>query len=160
MTMILATGENPKTDGARYGALQVFFHAAKSGTFGQATPEPGKAVLFVSTIGLDQILAHPDANNLYLKLSGDPGCTKAIGDDQYTLTGVGPGSSTGFSVAPGAYTAALYAVPNPAADFPACTGTPFVKDIAVTLTADQTTLLEFYGPKETDIRSLVLPFDK
>jgi len=160
ITMLVATGSNPKPNGGRYGGIQVYFHAAKGGTFGQQTPEPGKGVLFVSTLGLENILANPEANDLYLKLSGDSGCTNPVDANGNTLAGVGPGQSTPLVVAPGTYTAAIYSVPSSSSVLPSCTGTPLLKDIAVTIAADQTTMLVIYGAKETDLRTLVLPFDK
>ncbi len=160
ITMVVTTGSNEKPNGGRYGGMQVFFHATKGVEFGQPTPAPGKALLVVSTVGLELIMAKPDDQTLYLKIDGAAGCTKAIGDDQYTLTGVGPGSSTAFQLDPGTYSAAIYAQPSSSAEPPTCTGTPFVKDIALTVAGDQTTLLEIFGPKESDIRSLVLPLDK
>jgi hypothetical protein len=160
MTMVVTTGGNEMSGGGRFGAIQVFFHAASGGTFGQATPEPGKGLLIVSTVGLEQILPDPGAAGLYLKVSGDSGCTKAIGNDEFTLSAAGPGSATPYSLDPGSYTAAIYSIPNSSGDFPQCTGTPFVGDIAVSISADQTSLLEVYGPTADDIRTMVLPFDK
>lgn len=160
ITMVVTTGSNEKPNGGRYGGMQVFFHATKGVEFGQPTPAPGKSLLIVSTVGLELIMAKPDDQSLYLKIDGVAGCAKAVGDDQYTLTSVGPGSSTAFQLDPGTYTASIVAQPSSSEGPPSCTGTPLVKDIALTVAGDRTTLLEIYGPKESDIRSLLLPLDK
>ncbi len=157
ITMIVTTGQNLQSGGDRYGGMQVFFSDTSGGVFGQASPEPGKGVVIVSSVGIENIMAKPDAEHWYLSTGN--GCTKSIGDSQDTLTGNGPGSGATYSLTPGTYSASIVSVPGSSQDFPTCTGPSIVGSVPLTVTADRSVLLFIYAAKQGDLKTMVLPLD-
>lgn len=155
ITFIITTGDSTQDSGRRFGQIQSFFAEASGGTFGQATPEPGKALLVVDTVGIDQVLPATDGSTWYFGTGN--GCTKAIDDDANTLTAAGPGSAGTYQLEPGAYTGSIYAYGSDFNGFPTCDGSPLVGDVGIQAVADQTTVLLVYAPKDGDIRTLVVP---
>lgn len=155
ITFIITTGDSMQDSGRPFGQIQPFFAEASGSTFGQATPAPGKALLFVDTVGIDNVLSATDGSAWYFGTGN--GCTKAIDDDANTLTAAGPGSAGTYLLEPGAYTGSIYAYGSTFNGLPTCDGSPLVGNVAVQAVADQTTVLLVYAPKDGDIRTLVVP---
>ena len=157
ITFIITTGSNSQDSGRRFGGIQPFFQKASGGTFGQATPAPGKALLIVDTNGVENVIAKPDSATWFF--SAGKGCTKGINDDANSLTGAGPGSGGTYQLDPGAYTGSLHAYAKDDATFPTCDNPPLLKDLAITAVAGQTAILLVYAPKDGDLRTLFIPLD-
>jgi hypothetical protein len=158
ITFIVTTGSSSQASGRPYGQIQAFFAKANGGTFGQATPEPGKALLVVDTVGIDNVLPSTNGSTWYLGI-GD-GCTKTIGDSDDTLTAAGPGSAGTYQLDPGSYKGSIYSEASDFNGLPTCDGSPLVGNVDVQAVADQTTILLVYAPKDGDIRTLVVPLDE
>ncbi|HYN47946.1 MAG TPA: hypothetical protein VER83_03720 [Candidatus Nanopelagicales bacterium] len=157
ITFIVTSGGNIQESGRRYGAIQAFFQEASGGTFGQATPEPGKALLVVDTNGVEQVLAEPDSTTWFF--SAGSGCTKGIGDSADTLTGAGPGSAGTYQLDPGSYTGSIHAQAKDDSTFPTCDNGALIGNLAIQAVADQTAILLIYGTKDEDLRSLFIPLE-
>ena len=155
ITFFVATGSEPQESGRRYGAIQAFYGQAGNGEALQNTPASGKARLVVTAVGLDNVLANPDAATWYLSLGN--GCTKGVGDDEFTQTALSPGAGASYDVDPGANTAAIHAYGMDNTSIPDCSNAAIVGDIPLTLAADRTTALFIFAPKDGDLRTLVVP---
>jgi len=158
ITFIVTTGSNTQDSGRRFGGIQVFFQKASGGTFGQATPAPGKALLVVDTYGVEQVLAAPDSSTWFLGTG--KGCTKTIGDDANSLTGAGPGSAGTYQLDPGSYSGSIHAYAKDDASFPTCDNPALIGNLAIQAVGDRTAILLIYGPKETDLRTLFIPLNE
>ncbi len=157
ITFIITTSSNSQDSGRRFGGIQAFFQKASGGTFGQATPTPGKALLIVDTSGTENVIAKPDSATWFF--SAGKGCTKGINDDANSLTGAGPGSGETYQLDPGAYTGSLHAYAKDDATFPTCDNAALLGNLAITAVADQTAILLVYAPKDGDLRTLFIPLD-
>jgi len=157
ITFIVTTGSNTQDSGRRFGGIQAFFQQASGGTFGQATPAPGKSLLVVDTNGVDQVMAAPDSSTWFL--STGKGCTKTIGDDANSLTGAGPGSAGTYQLDSGSYSGSIHAYAKDDTSFPTCDNPALISNLAIQAVADQTAILLIYGPKDGDFRTLFIPLD-
>lgn len=157
ITFIVTTGSSTQDSGRRYGGIQPFFQKASGGTFGQATPAPGKALLLVDTYGLENVLAAPDSATWYL--SAGNGCAKGINDDANSLTGAGPGGGGVYQLDPGSYTGSFHAYARDDSSVPTCDNSALLGNLAIHAVADQTAILLVYAPKDGDLRTLFIPLD-
>lgn len=155
ITFILTTGPSTQDSGRHYGQLNVFFARVKGDLLGQPTPNPGKGLLFVDTIGIDNVQPSTVGGAWYFG-TGD-GCTKTINDDTYTLTGVGPGSSATFELDPGTYAGELHAYPSGYDSFPDCSNSALIGNMPVTITDGGSAVLLIYAAQEGDLQSLFIP---
>lgn len=148
ITYFIATGDvTQEGSGRRFGSIQAFFHDPPSGGLSTDVPA-GKGLLTVSTIGLDKVLSAPESYGLYFGTGA--GCTKAIGDTDFSQTGVGPGSAADFALDPGDYTGTVY---NDAT----CAANPIVANVPFTIEEGGRNVLFVYAPKDKDFRSAVVP---
>jgi hypothetical protein len=157
ITFIVATGDSTQDSGRRFGSIQAFYQTANGETFGQSTPAPGKALLFVDTNGTENVLTAPDSTAWYF--SAGTGCTKAINDDTNTLSGVGPGGGSTYQLDPGSYTGSIHAYASDDTTIPTCDNPALVGNLAIKAVADQTAILLVYAPKDGDLRTLFIPLD-
>jgi hypothetical protein len=157
ITFIVATGDSTQDSGRRFGSIQAFFQTASGEAFGQSTPAPGKALLFVDTNGTENVLTAPDSTAWYF--SAGTGCTKAINDDANTLSGVGPGGGSTYQLDPGSYTGSIHAYASDDTTIPTCDNPALVGNLAIKAVADQTAILLVYAPKDGDLRTLFIPLD-
>jgi hypothetical protein len=157
MTFILTTSSSTQDAGRRFGEIQPFFEHASGDSLSQATPAPGKALLVVDSLGLDQVLP-ATANSTWYFSTGN-GCTKTIGDDANSLTAAGPGGTGTYQLDPGSYTGSIYAYPSDATAFPTCNTNALIGNLAIQAVAGRTVILLIYGPKVGDLRTLFIPLD-
>lgn len=148
ITYFLVTGPVLQGEtGRRLGALQAFFHDPTSDNEIPA----GKGLLTVSSVGLDAVLPDPSAVNYLFSIGGE-GCAKAVGDTEFSTSGVGPGSSATYAFDPGSYVGAVY-------DDPTCEARPVVENVAFTIDAGGRSVLYVYGAAPDDLRSVVVPLE-
>lgn len=152
ITFFLATASSTQDGGRRYGSMQAFFGHPTGDDFGQPTPGSGKGLLIVDTVGADQVLS--DAATHSWDFSLGSGCQKAIGDDQYTLTAIGPGSAATYELDPGSYTGSVHSYVSDSQDARDCANAPLVGNIPVSVVAGETTVLFVHAAKDGDIRTL------
>lgn len=151
ITYFVTTGSETQESGRRYAGMQTFFADEDLVPFGVDVSTQGKAFLVVSSVGIDEVIENPDDSIFNFSL-GD-GCAKAIDDDEFSLTAVGPGTSGTYLLDPGSYTGSIHA--RAFDDFtPAtCDGEPILDDIEFDLEADQKAALFIYAPKDGEFRS-------
>lgn len=148
ITYFLAPGGSPQESGRRFGTIQAHFHQPSEGFTTPSIPE-GKGLLNVSTIGLEQVL-DPETHNLFFSIGA--GCAKAIGDSEFTTSGVGPGSGATYALDPGSYTGTVYNDSD-------CVANPVVENVAFTVNAGERNVFFVYGPAENDIRTVVVALE-
>ncbi|MEO8273462.1 MAG: hypothetical protein ABI620_05315 [Chloroflexota bacterium] len=152
ITYILMSDHENRDDGTPKLYMQSLYHDPSSGF--DATPEPGMGVLLVNMHGVEPAVTRPpDGESWYLR-AGD-GCTKGIGDADYTLTAAGPGDGSKYAFVPGEYSLSLH--PSTAGVFPDCSTPALISGMKVTIDAGLTTLLVVYAPAATDLKTMVLP---
>jgi hypothetical protein len=149
ITYFITTGSSPQESGRRFGAIHAYFHQPEPGGLTVDVPA-GKGLLTVDTIGLGEALADPGAYNLYFGTG--TGCQKAIGDTEFSTTGVGPGSAANYALDPGSYTGTVY---NDAS----CIANPIVQNVPFEITASGRTVLFVYAPKDKEFGSTVVPLE-
>ena len=150
ITYFIATGQVPQDSGRRFGSIHSYFHDPKPGGLSVEVPA-GKGLITVDSIGLEQVLADPGTYGLYFGIGG-PGCAKAIGDTEFTTTGVGPGSAGNFALDPGSYTGTVY---NDAT----CAANPIVENVPFEIEEGGRTVLFVYAPTDKDFRHIVVPLE-
>jgi hypothetical protein len=146
ITYFLTTGSEKQEDtGRRFGAIHAYFHNPPPGSDGDVPP--GKGLVTVDTIGLDEVLSNASSMNLFFSVG--TGCTKGVNDSEFTTTGVGPGSAGTFALAPGEYTGTVY-------DDIDCAKNPLAS-AKIAVTEGTRTVFFIYAPKDGDVRNIVVP---
>jgi hypothetical protein len=151
ITYFVTTGSETQESGRRYAGMQPFFADEDLVPFGVDVATEGKAFLVVDSVGIDEVIENPD-DWIYNFSLGD-GCAKAIGDDEFSLTGVGPGTSGTYLLDPGSYTGSIHARAFDNFDVPTCDGEPILGDLDFDLEADQKAALFIYAPRDGEFRS-------
>ncbi len=160
ITYVLMSDAEMREDGTPKLYLQALFNSSSGGSFGGslgATPQPGHGVILVNMHGLAPAVAEPADGGSWFMSTGK-GCTKAIGNEEFTLDAAWPGDGTRYGLAPGDYTLSFH--PSPVGDFPNCSTTPTLDGVQATVAAGETTLVVAYAPSATDIKTMVLSLAK
>ena len=156
ITYVLMSDAEMRDDGTPKLYFQALFHGS-SGDVLTATPKPGDGVILVNMHGLEPAVAKPvDGGSWFL--STGKGCTKAIGNDEFTLDAAWPGDGTRYEVAPGDYSLSFH--PSPVGDFPDCSTTPRLAGVKVSVVGGATTLVIAYAPSATELKTMVLSLAK
>jgi hypothetical protein len=155
ITFVLSSSAELAADGSPKLLLQALFHGSTSGFF-DPTPAPGEGVLLVNMHGIDGIVQPPEGTTWYL--STGQGCTKALGNDEYTLSAAGPGDGAQYPFDPGGVTVSLH--PSAPDAFPDCSTPPLISGVTASIAAGQTTLVVVFAPTPTEVRSMVLSLAK
>lgn len=159
ITYLVATADSVQDSGRRFGSIQGFFASSSGGTLDQPTPNPGKSLLIVDTVGLDNVLSSADTTTYFFGVG--KGCAKALGDDESTMSSVGPGSAATYELDPGTYKGAIYSYPADSQNPATCSEKPIVPNIPITIAAGETALSFTFAPKDGgDLKTLVLALDK
>lgn len=156
ITYVLMSDEEMRDDGTPKLYLQALFHGSTGGGLG-ATAAPGDGVILVNMHGLEPAVTKPADGGSWFMSTGT-GCTKAIGNDEFTLDAAWPGDGTRYGLAPGDYTLSFH--PSPVGDFPSCSTTPTLDGVQAKVAAGETTLVVAYAPSTTDIKTMVLSLAK
>lgn len=156
ITYVLMSDAEMRDDGTPKLYLQSLFHGSTGGIL-SATPQPGNGVILVNMHGLSPAVAKPADGGSWFMSTGN-GCTKAIGNDEFTLDAAWPGDGTRYGLAPGDYTLSFH--PSPVGDFPSCTTTPTLSGVKASVTGGVTTLVVAYAPSATEIKTMVLSLAK
>jgi hypothetical protein len=157
LTYVIATGGNEQDSGRRYASLQTFDHAVNMVPFGTDVSRAGKGQLVVTSFGLDDVLGMGDSN-LFISL-GD-GCTKAVDDEDFSLTSVGPGTSGLYLLDPGAYTVSLHAYESLDQNERTCDNAPLLDGLEIEAVGDQSGLIVIYAAEDGgDVRWMFVPLD-
>jgi hypothetical protein len=155
ITFVLTSGAEKADDGSPKLFLQAFFNDPGDVYF-DATPQPGKGVVYVDMRGVDAVVGAPQGTDWFL--SAGQGCKKAIGNDEFTLDAAGPGDGARYEFDPGDYTLSLH--PSAPGVVPDCSAPALVSGVNVSVAADQTMLVVVYASSATDVRSMVLSLAK
>lgn len=153
ITYTLMSDHETRDDGTPKLYLQSLYHAPGGGEF-DATPEPGTGILLLNMHGVEPAITRPPDGESWF-LSAGHGCTKAIGDKDYSLSAAGPGDGTMYAFTPGAYSLSLH--PSTSGVIPDCSTPALIAGMKVTIDAGKTTVLVVYAPSATDIKTMVLP---
>lgn len=156
ITYVLMSDAETRDDGTPKLYLQSLFHGSTGGVL-SATPQPGNGVILVNMHGLAPAVPKPGDGGSWFMSTGK-GCTKAIGNDEFTLDAAWPGDGTRYELAPGDYTLSFH--PSPVGDIPDCSTTPTLAGVRAKVNAAETTLVVAYAPSATDIRTIVLSLAK
>jgi hypothetical protein len=151
ITYFVTTGGETQDSGRRYAAMQTFFADTDLVPFNVDVSTQGKAFLIVDSVGIDQVIENPE-DVIYNFSLGD-GCAKAIGDNDFSLTGVGPGTSGTYLLDPGSYTGSIHARAFDDFDPATCDGQPILDNLTFDLEADQKAVLFIYAASDGDFRS-------
>jgi hypothetical protein len=150
ITYFLTTAEATQESGRRFGALQAFPHQPPEDAVDPNYAPPGKGLLIVTSVGLDHVLSDPSSYRLFFGVGS--GCLKAIHDQDFALTSVGPGTQGKYALDPGSYKGAVY-------DDDQCAKNPIVQDVAIEIAADSRNVMFVYAPKDGDFRAAVFPLE-
>lgn len=156
ITYVLMSDAEMREDGTPKLYLQSLFHGSTGGVLA-ATAAPDNGVILVNMHGLEPAVAQPADGGSWFMSTGK-GCTKAIGNDEFTLDAAWPGDGTRYELAPGDYTLSFH--PSPVGDFPNCSTTPTLAGVQAKVAAAETTLVVAYAPSANDIKTMVLSLAK
>jgi len=156
ITYVLMSDKEMRDDGTPKLYLQALFHGSTGGIL-SATPQPGNGVILVNMHGLSPAVAEPADGGSWFMSTGK-GCTKAIGNSEFTLDAAWPGDGTRYGLAPGDYSLSFH--PSPVGDFPNCSTTPTLAGVQAKVNAAETTLVVAYAPSATTIKTMVLSLAK
>ncbi len=156
ITYVLMSDAEMREDGTPKLYLQSLFHGSTGGILA-ATAAPGNGVILVNMHGLAPAVAEPADGGSWFMSTGQ-GCTKAIGNSDFTLDAAWPGDGTRYELAPGDYTLSFH--PSPVGDFPNCSTTPTLAGVRAKVAAAETTLVVAYAPSPNDIKTMVLSLAK
>ena len=99
ITYVLMSDAEARDDGTPKLYLQALFHGSTGGVLA-ATAAPGNGVILVNMHGLEPAVAKPADGGSWFMSTG-VGCTKAIGNDEFTLDAAWPGDGTRYELAAG-----------------------------------------------------------
>ena len=156
ITYVLMSDAEMREDGTPKLYLQSLFHGSTGGGLG-ATAAPGDGVILINMHGLEPAVAKPADGGSWFMSTGK-GCTKAIGNDEFTLDAAWPGDGSRYGLAPGDYTLSFH--PSPVGDFPDCSTTPTLAGVQAKVAADETTLVVAYAPSANELKTMVLSLAK
>lgn len=156
ITFVLMSDADLRDDGTPTLYLQALFHGSTGGILA-ATPQPGNGVILVNMHGLAPAVATPGDGGSWFMSTGQ-GCTKAIGNDEFTLDAAWPGDGTRYELAPGDYSLSFH--PSPVGVFPDCSATPRLAGVQATVVGAETTLVVAYAPSASDLKTMVLSLAK
>jgi len=156
ITYVLMSDAEMREDGTPKLYLQSLFHGSTGGGLG-ATAAPGDGVILINMHGLEPAVAKPADGGSWFMSTGK-GCTKAIGNDEFTLDAAWPGDGTRYGLAPGDYTLSFH--PSPVGTFPDCSTTPTLAGVQAKVAADETTLVVAYAPSANELKTMVLSLAK
>ena len=153
LTIYLGTGS--KRDDGTYGSFdQVYFHQVLDGG-GANTPPPGKALLIVTSSGLDGIMTS-QADKTWDVGVGN-GCEAGLGNGPGITTTVSPGATGAeYDLQPGSYTVGIYASASDQAG--TCTGEP-IAQAKLDAKANERAVFILYAPKDGALKSLMIPLE-
>ena len=160
ITYVLMSDAEMRDDGTPKLYLQALFNSSSGGTVGGAlgaTPQPGDGVLLVNMHGLEPAVAKPADGGSWF-LSTGRGCTKALGNEDFTLDAAWPGDGTLYGLAPGDYSLSFH--PSPVGTFPDCSTTPTLAGVKASVVGGATTLVIAYAPSATELKTMVLSLAK
>lgn len=153
VTAFLSSGSSVMDSGARFGQVEMIFENAT--TFPLDTPAPGKAVLIVDAIGLDNTLSEKDR---FWFASTGTGCLEGVaGSIGNGPQPVAPGSRSSLAVEPGSVKVSLHEYPAVTDFLPACDNASVSGDMPVTLAPGKTTFLFLFSAGKDVLKWLVVP---